>query len=214
MLIYIGGAKGGVGKSLVSMAVLDVLHDQNPFLVETDQSNPDVLKAYGETVEAITADMDTESGWADALTKIHERSNRPIVINSAARNSIGVSKFGDTFAALGVDMTLLWAINPQKDGLILLNSFTKAVEPARTFVVKNGYFGPESDFTLFEESDIKKRVTGDIYMPELLSTVANVVYSQRKPLHELGNVLPFGDKLFFEKWRKSVHKTLQPILKG
>ena len=213
-LIYIGGAKGGVGKSLVSMLVLDIIREENPVLVETDQSNPDVYKAYENSVESITANMDTDAGWAKALNEIDARRGRPIVINSAARNSMGISKFGDTFNALGVDMTLLWAVNPQKDSLLLLDAFMKAVEPARSYVVKNGFFGADEDFDLYNGSKIRKTMTGDCYLPELLSTAANVVYSQRKPLHELAEILPVGDRLLFEGWRRKAHKALKPILEG
>ncbi|MBF0515206.1 MAG: hypothetical protein HQK81_14255 [Desulfovibrionaceae bacterium] len=215
-IIYVGGAKGGVGKSLVSMLVLDLLREQEPFLIETDQANPDVLKAYGGCVESITGDMDSATGWSEVLTEMHTRldSGRPVVINSAARNTAGVEQYGELFGALGVDMLLLWAINAQKDGLILLDGFMKVVQPARSFVVKNGYFGSLDDFKLFDESKIKKRVSGDAYVPALMSNIANIVYTQRKPLHEVAESLTFGDKLFFESWRKKAHAALQPILEG
>ena len=53
-VVFVGGNKGGVGKSLASMALIDYWLSQNPakpvFLVETDTSNPDVAHAYGKTV--------------------------------------------------------------------------------------------------------------------------------------------------------------------
>ena len=47
-IFLVGGGKGGVGKSLMSMALLDFLQagGQEPFLVETDTSVPDVFKTY------------------------------------------------------------------------------------------------------------------------------------------------------------------------
>ena len=52
-LILVGGGKGGVGKSLFSMAVVDFLEStrEAPFLIETDTSVPDVFKTYRETIE-------------------------------------------------------------------------------------------------------------------------------------------------------------------
>ena len=49
-IFWIGGSKGGVGKSAVSMALLDYLGESCPLLVETDTANPDVAKAYGNAV--------------------------------------------------------------------------------------------------------------------------------------------------------------------
>ena len=49
-LSYVGGSKGGTGKSLFSMALTDYLRKTFPgdqiMLVETDSSNPDVGRLY------------------------------------------------------------------------------------------------------------------------------------------------------------------------
>lgn len=51
-IYLIGGSKGGVGKTLVTMAVVDYLEAQQEelLLIESDTSNPDVWKAYQEQV--------------------------------------------------------------------------------------------------------------------------------------------------------------------
>ena len=45
-VFLVGGGKGGVGKSLFSIALIDYLEGsgEGPFLVETDTSVPDVYK--------------------------------------------------------------------------------------------------------------------------------------------------------------------------
>jgi MinD superfamily P-loop ATPase len=47
-MYYVGGSKGGVGKSLFSFALVDYLLNQerNVLLVDTDTDNPDVYKAH------------------------------------------------------------------------------------------------------------------------------------------------------------------------
>src|SRR5215204_6120796 len=47
-ILLIGGGKGGVGKSLLSVALVDYVSvaDGRPFLIETDTSVPDVYKTY------------------------------------------------------------------------------------------------------------------------------------------------------------------------
>ncbi len=47
-VFYVGGSKGGVGKSLFSFALVDYLLNRNVniLLVDTDTDNPDVFKAH------------------------------------------------------------------------------------------------------------------------------------------------------------------------
>ena len=47
-VFYVGGSKGGVGKSLFSFALVDYLLDRNTniLLVDTDTDTPDVLKMH------------------------------------------------------------------------------------------------------------------------------------------------------------------------
>ena len=48
-IYLVSGAKGGVGKSLVTMALLDYLGEKTA-LLETDITNPDVGKSYKKEV--------------------------------------------------------------------------------------------------------------------------------------------------------------------
>jgi MinD superfamily P-loop ATPase len=49
-LVYVGGSKGGTGKSLTCMALVDYFRKNFPqdeiLLIETDSSNPDVGRLY------------------------------------------------------------------------------------------------------------------------------------------------------------------------
>jgi MinD superfamily P-loop ATPase len=46
-ICWVGGGKRGVGKSMVTMAILDHLMEMSATaLIECDTSNPDVWKAY------------------------------------------------------------------------------------------------------------------------------------------------------------------------
>ena len=59
--VFVGGNKGGVGKSLASMALLDYWLSSEPakpaFPVETDTSNPDVAKVYGNPFPSACPDL-------------------------------------------------------------------------------------------------------------------------------------------------------------
>jgi len=99
-IFLIGGGKGGVGKSLMSMAILDFLHanGQQPFLIETDTSVPDVFKTYAEAVKGDLVNLDEREGWIDLVNLVERNSESAVVINTGARNQTGISNFGRTLS--------------------------------------------------------------------------------------------------------------------
>jgi len=99
-LILVGGGKGGVGKSLFSMAVVDFLESTgaNPFLVETDTSVPDVFKTYRETVGGELVNLDEREGWIELVNLVEGKPESTFVINTGARNQTGISNFGKTLS--------------------------------------------------------------------------------------------------------------------
>ena len=99
-IFLIGGGKGGVGKSLMSMAVLDFLQatGKRPFLVETDTSVPDVFKTYGEAVGGELVNLDEREGWIDLVNLVESSPESTVVINTGARNQTGISNFGRTLS--------------------------------------------------------------------------------------------------------------------
>ena len=125
-IYWIGRAKGGVGKSIVSMALVDYLlsRKSTPLLVESDTSNPDVWKMYRETIGCQLLDLDEVDGWIGLVNACDAHPDKIVIVNTAARSNTGVVKFGATLGeSLGeLDRALVavWAINRQRDSLELL----------------------------------------------------------------------------------------------
>lgn len=97
ILYFIGGSKGGVGKSFLSMALADFLtkyKNRKIILVESDTSNPDVGKtfAHNDDVEVLSLSLDNADGWIELVNSC-EGSNRDLVVNSAARSGEAIEKF-------------------------------------------------------------------------------------------------------------------------
>jgi MinD-like ATPase involved in chromosome partitioning or flagellar assembly len=73
-IYWIGGSKGGVGKSMMTVVILDYLLEQGEkvLLVECDTSNPDVWKAYsneteptdGSVLSTHATRIEAESWWS------------------------------------------------------------------------------------------------------------------------------------------------------
>ena len=72
-VFYVGGSKGGVGKSLFSFALVDYLLNRNAniLLVDTDTDNPDVFKAHKvlalPNLLCRLNSLDDADGWAELL---------------------------------------------------------------------------------------------------------------------------------------------------
>ena len=95
-IYFIGGNKGGVGKSLVTIATLDYLQQQNKkvFLIESDTTNPDVWKAYKDITQNSCISLDDADGWITLVNLCDANKDSIVVVNSAARNNMGVSAYG------------------------------------------------------------------------------------------------------------------------
>src|SRR5688572_23497079 len=95
-IYLVGGGKGGVGKSTMTMTVLDYLRGtgEDHFLIETDTSAPDVWKAYQNDVQSQRVDLEQKDGWLGLLDVLGSHPDTKLVINSKAANQAGLRKFG------------------------------------------------------------------------------------------------------------------------
>ena len=130
-IYLVGGSKGGVGKSMVTMALIDYLqgNGESVVLIETDTSNPDVWKTYGESIKGELVNLEEADGWIKLINICGDDANKEstIVINTRAANNQGVQKYGETLNStleeLGRTLIALWVINRQRDSLELLKDF-------------------------------------------------------------------------------------------
>ena len=223
MVIYIGGSKGGVGKSLMAMLVLHYFIEkgEKPVLIETDTDNPDVLKAYstkenggfvGKNCEVFICNMDNDQGWEKMLDIINDNPDRPIIINSGARNSMALANYGVVLNELP-DFKTFWLINNKADSLNLLMKFMKIVKQP-ICVIENGFFGDKSSFGEFAESKAAKAGLKSVFLPKATETVANAIYTDRKAINELfaPDGLSFGQKMMARQWVNKISGIVEQAL--
>lgn len=221
-IYLIGGSKGGVGKSLVTMALLDYLTQQEEagLLVESDTSNPDVWQAYKESVETATIGLDDADGWINLVNLCESKPDSVVVINTAARNNKGVSDYGDTLnstlAELKRTLVTLWVINRQRDSLELLKKYMDAIPNSVVHVVRNGYFGEEKKFELYNGSklraSVEERGGKSLTFPDLADRVSDDLYSKRLTIAAAAKDLPLGNRAELQRWRGEVRKMLEGII--
>jgi MinD-like ATPase involved in chromosome partitioning or flagellar assembly len=223
-IFLVGGGKGGVGKSLMAMVLLDYLHaaGRAPFLVETDTSVPDVFKTYGEAIEGEAVNLDEREGWMDLVNLVERRSQAAIVINTGARNQTGISNFGKTLSKalpqLGRKLVVLWMIDRKRESLELLSDFIDAIPEAEIHVVRNLYLGSEKKFELYNGSKMRAAVEAKgghtLSLPELADRVTDTMNTRRLTIEKALAELSLGDRIELERWREECKEMLSEIVGG
>jgi hypothetical protein len=227
-IFYVGGGKGGVGKSMASMTLVQFLIDQygaskTIYLVETDDSNPDVGRVYRGKIPVTNAILDEdEKGWI-LVTSLIERSRDTLfVINSAARSNMGIRKSGRNFSAvmesgkIPYDLVILWPLNRQKDSVTLLDEFLRYVTYGMIYPIRNNYFGKPEDFALYtrylnESELLRSRVTKTLDFPALSDVIADDFYTGGKTIPETMDGLGAFAAQSFISWRNQVYEMFGEI---
>jgi hypothetical protein len=220
-LYLVGGGKGGVGKSLLTLTLIDYLqrHGETPMLVETDTSNPDVMKAVEAEVTCAAFDLDEADGWISLVNFCAEHPDTPVVINTAARSNHGVARYGSTLGntldELNRQLVVFWIINRQRDSLELLREFTTHFPGAMIHVVRNAYFGDPDKFTLYRDSKLRKTIeeTGQsLDFPDLADRVSDDLRSQRLSVREAAASMPIGHRAELLRWRSSYDAQFDQVM--
>ena len=156
-IYYVGGNKGGVGKSLMSFALIDypVSRGNKILLIESDNSNPDVYKAHqphqNETLVCGIMDLDSADGWLELVDSAEDHPEHVMVINSAARSNSGIELYGatlkETLPQLDRELITFWMINRQLDSVKLLRNFVKSFPEAKITVCRNLFLVSLKSFT-------------------------------------------------------------------
>jgi len=221
-IYLVGGSKGGVGKSLVTMATVDYLLErgESVLLIESDTSNPDVWKAYKDTTETELVDLDEADGWIQLVNVCDSKPDSIIVINTAARNNKAVTAYGETLnstlAELKRKLVTLWVINRQRDSLELLKEFMDAIPNTTVHVIRNGYFGEEKKFELYNGSKLRATVESrggrSVTFPDLADRVSDELYSKRMSISVALKEMPIGNRAELMRWRSEVKKVLETVV--
>ncbi|MBA6105292.1 nucleotide-binding protein [Pseudomonas monteilii] len=221
--IYVsGGSKGGVGKSIVTIALIDTAmhHKKKVILIEADTSNPDVWKMYKDEIETHLIDLDVADGWIDMVNLCDANKDALIIINTAARNNKGVSAYGSTLnstlAELERKLVTFWVINRQRDSLELLKDYMDAIPGSTVNVVRNSYFGDEGKFELFNGSKVREHVEASggksITFPDLADRVSDDLYSKRLSIESAMKELPIGNRAELNRWRSEFRRILGAVI--
>ena len=228
-LIYVGGSKGGTGKSMVCMALVDYFRKTFPkdsiLLCETDTSNPDVGRLYRDTKGVDMKGLilnEEDSGWMVLVDEIDSTKAKHIIINSMAASNSGVEAQGSLLdmnvldGNIDVDFKAFWVMNRSKDSVILLRDFMENMKSAVVYPVLNLYFGKEEEFSFFRASEdlheiISVRGGEQLTFPNLNDLIADKLYTDEINLETLPKQLRLGMRTGLERWLKLVKETFDEV---
>jgi len=228
-LVYVGGSKGGTGKSIVCMALVDYFRTTFPedeiMLIETDSSNPDVGRLYRRTKGVISRGLflnEEDSTWMAMVDEIAKTSARHVVINSMAASNLGIQNHGALLdknilnGRLSVKFNVFWAMNRNKDSVVLLKDFLTWMKSATVYPVLNLYFGKEEEFVFYRTaSDIQQTIFErggrSIVFPSLNDLIADRLYTDEINLEELPSHLGLGMLTGLERWLSMVKDTFDQV---
>jgi MinD-like ATPase involved in chromosome partitioning or flagellar assembly len=223
-IFLIGGGKGGVGKSLMSMTVVDFLSctDRAPFLVETDTSVPDVYKTYQADTGGELVNLDEREGWIELVNLVEGKPESTFVINTGARNQTGISNFGKTLSKalpqLKRKLVVFWMIDRKRESLELLSDFLEAIPDAELHVVRNMYLGTEKKFEIYNGSKMKASIEKNggrsLNFPEVADRVTDAMNKRRLTIAKATTELSLGDRMELERWRDECKMMLSEVING
>jgi hypothetical protein len=221
-IYLVGGSKGGVGKTIVTMSLLDYLMGtgQELLLIETDTSNPDVGKAYEQVVATELINLDKRDGWINLINVCSENPDAIVVINTAARNNEGVVAHGGSLngilGELKRKLITLWVINRQKDSLILLKDYMDVMTEGKVHILRNTYFGDEDKFETYRDSNIRTVIEKNkglsLNFPDLADRVSDSLYINRWTVAKALDEMPLGNKAELMRWQSEAKKVFQQVI--
>ena len=221
-LTYVGGGKGGVGKSLLAMCVIDYWRTQkrSVVLVEAETANSDVYLTYAPLLgDASVYAVDLQrgaGGWHELGDIVEWHPDAEIVVNTPAGMADAYRNYGTQVAALASmtrRFTTLWPINRLRDPVRLLADYMDAVSNTRVAVVKNLFFAEAHRFKRFDGSAFRKNnpqiLVGEL--PDLDDDMIDLI-DERVPLEQVGERTSFMRRATFNQWRDEVHTMLATVL--
>ena len=216
----VSGSKGGVGKSIVSMALTHFLLKRSGevLLIEADTANPDVGKAYGKSVETLYLNLDEKDGWMDLANRLAEHPKQTAVINTPARSGEGVKLYGsflsESLGELDRALVTLWVINSQRDSLQLLREYLDAMQGGTTYVLRNLYHGPERKFELYNASKLRETIESrgkTLNFPDVADRISDQLHSDRFTIEDVIANAPLGNRAEVNRWVKECAAAFEQV---
>lgn len=158
---FVGGEKGGVGKSVVARLLAQYYIDESiPFrIVDADRSHPAMMRYYAEFSSA--GDLDSFEG-TDPIMQLALDADRRVVVDLPAQSDRFLKSWMvqngivELATENGVQITFWHVMDDGKDSLSLLQSLLDTYGSSVNYVIVKNY-GRGTSFDAFDQSDVARR---------------------------------------------------------
>lgn len=227
MLFHVSGCKGGVGKSLTSVAIIDSLarSGEKVALIESDDSANDVGKIYSSEIPCFfLTNLRSEDELNSMATFLAETKDRIFVLNAGARE-VSLKRdesfnfyLADVIKKSCQNVETLWLLTSESeiDGLVSLSRFLDLV-PWRVHILHNEIRG--GDLRNIKGSKVQREIESRggrlVRVPPCAKYVAHQISNARKSPDWIAQNGPtFLHKAAVAHWRKQVDKMFFAVVKA
>ncbi len=240
-LFFVGGAKGGTGKTMTAVALIDYLRQKGAelIIVESDSSNSDVWHCFLEKKEekvvpkmeppatVYTFDLQQHEEWLRLVDLCEGHQNATIVINSKGGNAEEVERYGpilnDTLDEIPHELVTLWVLNLYRDSVNALTRFHETVPKSRLHTILNECWGQPEDFYLYQTSEVrtlihegdpkqaKKPLGSTHFVPRVAPRILTGVFNERQPLEKLASSPSIATRSEVARWRRAMGKIFDEV---
>ncbi|MES1207721.1 MAG: mobilization protein [Pseudomonadota bacterium] len=201
---FIGGEKGGVGKSVVARLCAQYCIDRAiPFMAaDADGSHGALMRFYAPYTTAIDL---TSFPSADQILSFATDADRRVLVDLPAQSDrllgawLGESGIIDLATESGVRIAFWHVIDDGKDALVTLERLlNRTGDKARICIVKN--YGRGKDFSLFDRSPVRQEAqrlgAAILELPELNPAVMQKIDRLDASFWAAVNGTSFGGETF------------------
>ena len=220
---FVGGEKGGVGKSVLARLLTQYHIDhQRPFTAfDTDRSHGALLRFYAGFSRPIALD---EFESADQLMEAALATDQDVLVDLAAQTSLPLHRWieQNDLLSLAADEqvpVVFWhVLDDGADGIALLDALFERYNHAASYVVVKNY-GRGKDFSAFESSPVRTRAqwlgAAVIELPELHAGTMRKIDHQGTSLwaatHNRDSGLGLMDRQRVKVWVRRVYQQLDQV---
>jgi MinD superfamily P-loop ATPase len=224
---FIGGEKGGVGKSVVSRVLAQYHIDGNkPFIgFDTDRSHSSFLRFYGGYAHPTVVDS-YES--MDAIANaVEQNPHQNVIVDLAAQTFAPVSRwiadsnFFEALKEINIAVNFWHVMDDGKDSVELLGRLFDAFGKTPKYVIVLNY-GRGTDFSIFNRSAERQRAAADgvpiIEFPKLHDACMRKIDQQNTSFWAAVNNRSAGEDTLgllerqrVKTWLRSAYEALLPV---
>ena len=227
--VYVTGGKGGIGKTTLTLALVDYLAENNKvLLIDADPINADSSEVYKNgkhvNVRAIRARVRSEdtSGQIDPsglMETINLAASDPadfIIVDAPAGDSLLLATSGGIITAAcrqaGIVSVCIWLVDSNdRTAINALNASWDAIKDAdKIFLVKN--FRKGTNFSFFDHNAavidiVRSANVVTIDLPKFASRIEEHLRIERLTWKEIATVTPIGNRVEGQRLRTIFHQT-------